>query len=39
LLDGIWRGEGWAAHLGDVAALTIFFVAFTAISSRMFRWE
>ena len=39
LLDGIWRGEGWAAHLGDVAALTLFFVAFTAISSRMFRWE
>jgi ABC-2 type transport system permease protein len=39
LLDGIWRGEGWAAHLGDVAVLTIFFVAFTAISSRMFRWE
>ena len=39
LLDGIWRGEGWAAHLGDVAALTIFFAAFTAISSRMFRWE
>lgn len=39
LLDGIWRGEGWAAHLGDVAALTIFFVAFTAVSSRMFRWE
>ena len=38
-LDGIWRGEGWGAHLGDVAALTIFFVAFTAISSRMFRWE
>jgi len=39
LLDGIWRGEGWAAHLGDVGALTIFFVAFTAISSRLFRWE
>ncbi len=39
LLDGIWRGEGWAAHLGEVAALTLFFVAFTAISSRMFRWE
>lgn len=39
LLDGIWRGEGWAAHLGDVGALMIFFIAFTAISSRMFRWE
>jgi ABC-2 type transport system permease protein len=39
LLDGIWRGQGWAAHVGDVAALTLFFLAFTAISSRMFRWE
>ena len=39
LLDGIWRGQGWVAHVGDVAALTLFFLAFTAISSRMFRWE
>jgi ABC-2 type transport system permease protein len=39
LLDGIWRGEGWSAHLGDVAALTLFFIVFTAISTRMFRWE
>ncbi len=39
LLDGIWRGEGWSAHLGDVAALTLFFLVFTAISTRMFRWE
>ena len=39
LLDGIWRGEGWSAHLGDVAALTLFFIIFTAISTRMFRWE
>ena len=39
LLDGIWRGEGWSAHLGEVAALTLFFLVFTAISSRVFRWE
>jgi ABC-2 type transport system permease protein len=39
LLDGIWRGQGWASHVGDVAALALFFLAFTAISSRMFRWE
>ena len=39
LLDGIWRGEGWSAHLGDVAALTLFFLVFTAISTRLFRWE
>ena len=39
LLDGIWRGEGWSAHLGDVAALALFFLVFTAIASRVFRWE
>jgi ABC-2 type transport system permease protein len=39
LLDGIWRGEGWSAHVGEVAALTLFFLVFTAISSRVFRWE
>jgi ABC-2 type transport system permease protein len=39
LLDGIWRGEGWSAHLGDVAALLLFFLVFTAIASRVFRWE
>ena len=25
LLDGIWRGEGWSAHLGDVMALVLSF--------------
>jgi len=39
LLDGIWRGEPWSAHFGDVGALTVLFLVFTAISSRVFRWE
>ena len=39
LLDGIWRGESWSLHLGDVAALTLFFLIVTAIASRVFRWE
>jgi ABC-2 type transport system permease protein len=39
LLRGIWRGEGWASHLGDVAVLAIMFLAFTALSARVFRWE
>jgi ABC-2 type transport system permease protein len=39
LLRGIWRGEGWFAHLGDVAVLTCMFLAFTAVSARVFRWE
>jgi ABC-2 type transport system permease protein len=39
LLRGIWNGEGWAAHAGDVAALTLVMVAFTALSAKVFRWE
>jgi ABC-2 type transport system permease protein len=39
LLQGIWRGEAWSAHLGDVAGLAMVFIVFTAVSSRVFRWE
>ena len=39
LLRGIWRGEGWLAHLGDVAVLTLTFVVLMAASARVFRWE
>ena len=39
LLVGIWNGDGWFAHGGDVAALTVLFLLFTAISAKVFRWE
>jgi ABC-2 type transport system permease protein len=39
LLKGIWRGEGWASHLGDVAVLALMFLALTVLSSKVFRWE
>lgn len=39
LLEGIWNGDGWFAHLGDVAALTVLFLLFTGISAKVFRWE
>lgn len=39
LLRGIWSGEAWSAHLGDVAALTIMMALFTALSAKVFRWE
>ena len=39
LLRGIWRGEGWHGHLGDVAVLAFMFLVCTAVSSRVFRWE
>jgi ABC-2 type transport system permease protein len=39
LLRGIWRGEGWLGHAGDVAMLTLIFVACIAVSTQVFRWE
>jgi ABC-2 type transport system permease protein len=39
LLRGIWTGESWFAHLGDVAALAIAGAIFVALSARVFRWE
>jgi ABC-2 type transport system permease protein len=39
LLRGIWHGEGWSRHLGDVAVLTVMFVVCLAVSARVFRWE
>jgi ABC-2 type transport system permease protein len=39
LLTGIWTGESWFAHLGDLAALAIFGAIFVALSARVFRWE
>ncbi len=39
LLGGIWKGEAWSAHLGDVAALVVVFAVCTALAARVFRWE
>jgi ABC-2 type transport system permease protein len=39
LLHGIWRGEAWAAHVGDIGALILIFAICTAASSKIFRWE
>ncbi len=39
LLEGIWNGDAWSAHLGDVAALVLVFAICTALSAKMFRWE
>jgi ABC-2 type transport system permease protein len=39
LLEGIWNGDGWLPHLGDVAALIVLFLVFTALSAKVFRWE
>jgi ABC-2 type transport system permease protein len=39
LMRGIWRGEGWIAHAGDVAALAVVFLICVTLSARVFRWE
>jgi len=39
LLRGVWHGEGWSSHSSDVLALTLMFAVFTAVSTRVFRWE
>ena len=39
LLSGIWQGDPWSAHLGNIAALVGVFAVCTLIASRVFRWE
>ena len=39
LLKGIWNGDRWFAHIGDVAAMTVLFLFFTVLSAKVFRWE
>jgi ABC-2 type transport system permease protein len=39
LLEGIWNGDPWSWHVGDVAALVLVFVICTALSAKIFRWE
>jgi ABC-2 type transport system permease protein len=39
LLQGVWDGSGWAAHLSDVAALVAIAAVCLAVSTRVFRWE
>jgi ABC-2 type transport system permease protein len=39
LLGGVWDGSGWGAHWVNVAVLLLLFAAYTALSTRVFRWE
>ncbi len=39
LMQGIWVGDPWSAHIGDVAALAAIFVVCVTVSARVFRWE
>ena len=39
LMRDVWHGDGWSAHGTDVAAMTVMFAVFTAVSAKVFRWE
>jgi ABC-2 type transport system permease protein len=39
LLQGVWDGSGWGAHLPSALMLVVLFIGFTALSTRVFRWE
>lgn len=39
LLRGIWMGDAWFMHIGDIAALALVFLICTALSAKVFRWE
>jgi ABC-2 type transport system permease protein len=39
LMQGVWDGSGWGAHLVNVVALLALFAAYTSLSTRVFRWE
>jgi ABC-2 type transport system permease protein len=39
LLQGVWDGSGWGAHWVNAAALVALFAAYTALSTKVFRWE
>jgi ABC-2 type transport system permease protein len=39
LLQGVWDGLGWGAHWMNVVALLVLFAVYTALSTKVFRWE
>jgi ABC-2 type transport system permease protein len=39
LLQGIWNGAGWGAHWINALALLLLFGLYTALATKVFRWE
>jgi hypothetical protein len=39
LMQGVWDGSGWGAHWLNAVALVLIFAAFTALSTKVFRWD
>lgn len=39
LLQGVWNGTGWGALWANALMLVVLFVAYSALSTKVFRWE
>ncbi len=39
LLQGLWAGDSWLAHITEIGILAVMLIIGTVISSRTFRWE
>ena len=39
LMEGVWEGGAWSAHIGNVVALLAVLTVCVGISTRVFRWE
>ena len=39
LLQGVWNGSGWSGHWINAVALLLLFGVYTALATRVFRWE
>jgi len=39
LLRGLWFGESWSDHFGEIVILLGVLVVCTAVAARFFRWE
>ena len=39
LLRGIWHGDEWSAHVGDVAVPAAMLLVLIAVSTKVFPWE
>ncbi len=39
LQRGIWHGESWVSHAGDIGVLALVLALSVAVSARVFRWE
>lgn len=39
LMQGVWDGTGWIAHLDNAVALVVIMAVCSVLATRVFRWE